>query len=780
MNGVVIRKLLVFLLFAFPAAKTQGLTHEWSELIGGSGDSIGRTVVFDAAGNVVIGGDFVGEMQIGPMTWNGNFTLTDGFVAKYSPDGSFLWATHLGSEGDDSVAAVAVDGTGNVVAAGQLDGDVMVALLSAQDGTVVWQKRFGNNLNSEALGVAVTAQDTIVVGADFQGTVDFGGGGLDSSGSIDIALFAYDMSGNHLWSRRFGGSGTEEIGDLTVSGDKVAVAGHFSGGTDIGSGPVSSLLSDIFLAAYAIADGSPVWVKTFRGSGFDGARDVAATADGGFVVAGYFGQSGGSVDFGGGPLEQFGAADAFLARFRADGSFQWARSMGGLGDDYAETVAVARNGNISCAGYFQSTAAMGGADLQSNGAFDAFLAEYDPNGQHRWCKAFGGLVSDRALAVSVDEATVVSGFTLHTIDFGGGRLTTAGFSDAFLARFQPDGSVDDTPLPSSPTVTRTPTPTPVPSAPTATRTTTGTATRTATRTPTRTPILQTATATRTAPDTPPPTATGTATRSATITRTATKTRTPTRTATRTRTATVSRTPTATRTPTKTRTPSPTRTQTPMPTLTRTPTATRTITATRTQTATRTRTRTRTPTRTGTPTRTATGTRTGTPTQSPTRTRTPTPSPTSPPTTTATRTTAPTQTRTPTQEPAPTATHTHVPTATETPTATAAVNETPAESPTPTVAATTAPTATSAVAATATSTPIAVGTRIPVESACAGDCNGDSTVTLDELVQAINVALGLTADATCPPLDIDQDGFVAISEVVKAVGSALEGCTTSAP
>jgi hypothetical protein len=67
----------------------------------------------------------------------------------------------------------------------------------------------------------------------------------------------------------------------------------------------------------------------------------------------------------------------------------------------------------------------------------------------------------------------------------------------------------------------------------------------------------------------------------------------------------------------------------------------------------------------------------------------------------------------------------------------------------------------------------------VESACAGDCNGDSTVTLDELVQAINVALGLTAHADCLPLDVDHDGIVAINEVIMAVGSALEGCGSAA-
>jgi hypothetical protein len=67
----------------------------------------------------------------------------------------------------------------------------------------------------------------------------------------------------------------------------------------------------------------------------------------------------------------------------------------------------------------------------------------------------------------------------------------------------------------------------------------------------------------------------------------------------------------------------------------------------------------------------------------------------------------------------------------------------------------------------------------VESTCAGDCNGDWTVTLDELVQAINVALGLASNGICPLVDVNHDGVVAIDEVIKAVGSALDGCAAAA-
>lgn len=58
------------------------------------------------------------------------------------------------------------------------------------------------------------------------------------------------------------------------------------------------------------------------------------------------------------------------------------------------------------------------------------------------------------------------------------------------------------------------------------------------------------------------------------------------------------------------------------------------------------------------------------------------------------------------------------------------------------------------------------------SAPPGDCNGDGTVTIDELVVAVRIALGQAAAATCPTADVDGNGTVAVNELIAAVGAAL--------
>jgi hypothetical protein len=116
-----------------------------------------------------------------------------------------------------------------------------------------------------------------------------------------------------------------------------------------------------------------------------------------------------------------------------------------------------------------------------------------------------------------------------------------------------------------------------------------------------------------------------------------------------------------------------------------------------------------------------------------------------------------------QTPAPTVTPTPSPSATST----GQASPTPTRTPTRSQNATPTTTATeSAAAATPTAT---------APAACAGDCNGDGEVSIDELVRGVRIALGLAGLDTCPPMDADGDGQVTIGELLQAVRNALAPC-----
>lgn len=75
--------------------------------------------------------------------------------------------------------------------------------------------------------------------------------------------------------------------------------------------------------------------------------------------------------------------------------------------------------------------------------------------------------------------------------------------------------------------------------------------------------------------------------------------------------------------------------------------------------------------------------------------------------------------------------------------------------------------------------IAVGllvwTGAAIAQACPGDCDADGEVTVDELILAVNVALGVGSVDACAAADVDQSGSVTVDEILLAVQSALVGC-----
>jgi hypothetical protein len=74
-----------------------------------------------------------------------------------------------------------------------------------------------------------------------------------------------------------------------------------------------------------------------------------------------------------------------------------------------------------------------------------------------------------------------------------------------------------------------------------------------------------------------------------------------------------------------------------------------------------------------------------------------------------------------------------------------------------------------------SSPDATPTPTIAPGACVGDCNGDHQVTVNELIQIVNIALGTARVSACPAGDANGDGQVTVNEIVAGVNNALNGC-----
>jgi hypothetical protein len=220
----------------------------------------------DGAGNVLLTGLFSGVVNFGGGTLM-SAGFNDIFVAKYNSAGAHQWSKGLGGTGGDVGYAIGVDGSGNALVTGHFQGtvnfgggdltslgqnDVFVAKYNSA-GTHQWSQRLGDALGEIGYDIAVDEWGNALVTGYFQGTVDFGGGGLTSAGGFDIFVAKYNSAGAHRWSQRFGTTTADVGNSVAVDGSgNVLVTGVFRGTVDFGGAGLTSAGSDdIFLAMYA-------------------------------------------------------------------------------------------------------------------------------------------------------------------------------------------------------------------------------------------------------------------------------------------------------------------------------------------------------------------------------------------------------------------------------------------------------------------------------------------------------------------------------------------------
>jgi Beta-propeller repeat len=115
-------------------------------------------------------------------------------------------------------------------------------------------------------------------------------------------------------------------------------------------------------------------------------------------------------------------------------------SFGGGQSQYGRDVAADAGGNYVTISYFFSEIDVGGGVLSSAGFRDIVVAKYDPMGNHLWSEQYGDGSSDYGWEVEIDGNgdAVIAGYFIGTLTIGATTLISAGQEDMFVAKL--DGS----------------------------------------------------------------------------------------------------------------------------------------------------------------------------------------------------------------------------------------------------------------------------------------------------------------------------------------------------
>ena len=129
-----------------------------------------------------------------------------------------------------------------------------------------------------------------------------------------------------------------------------------------------------------------------------------------------------------------------IVKFTADGDAVWGTVLPeGSGNVFA--VAVDATGNSYVSGNFENTVTIGSTSLTSAGSTDAFVAKLNSSGVVQWAKGYGGAQADWSHGVGVDGNgnVFVGGGFRDTMSVGSTTLTSAGHNDLWIAKLNSAG-----------------------------------------------------------------------------------------------------------------------------------------------------------------------------------------------------------------------------------------------------------------------------------------------------------------------------------------------------
>ncbi|MBR0540621.1 MAG: SBBP repeat-containing protein [Clostridia bacterium] len=384
-------------------------------------------------------GNFVTDENGEILTYTLNYTT--GIAGQGGNNSN--WGTTLGGSQNDSYKAVAATPDGGCVALFQSnskDGTVeklvsddasvpyIVVIKYDDSGKLKWQKVLSGD-GSLSLNSVDVDSDGNIYAAGYTNAMNLG---FQNYGDYDAVLYKLSSSGDVRWVKNFGGRMTDGFNGVAVGTDGSIVAAGLSASTD-GNASVLGLSAGTTAAAVVKfnSNGDIVFAKAIGSTG-DSFNDVDVDPSGNIYAVGNFSSGKG--------IENYGKADAVIAKFNSSGNLEWTQHYGGSKIDNFSGINAVGDGCVVVGRSQSSDQSL--ATLGNQGDYDAIIVKYNPNGTIVWENAFRGFYADgfNDITTAKDGTIVVCGYSasgsrdLKTIGNKGG-------TDGVIVTFNAMGKV---------------------------------------------------------------------------------------------------------------------------------------------------------------------------------------------------------------------------------------------------------------------------------------------------------------------------------------------------
>ena len=454
---------------------TFGNTFGLGASTNGAVSVIATGFALDSQGDRFVSGSFYGTVNIGgtSLTSNG---FQDGFLAKYSPTGTLVYAKSVGGTLNDDVSAVAVDAAGNAYATGFFAGANIDFgnghTLSAPIGNAafVWKlDPNGNTLlavstgspssaNIQPQAIAVSSDGTqIAIGGYFSQQVSFGSTSFTSgAGNFDGFAAKLDGTGNFLWAAQLktsaSGSSALVASVALDPSNNVDAVGQYTGTVDFNPGTAvnnqtsTAGATDPFFLSLTAATGALGGLSTVSGAGYNIATGLVTDSAGNMYAVGTYQQTltftvNGAPSLLTAPPSTTGF---YLLKLNSSAQGTLLRSLNvydtaPFTSSYGvPSIAIGPNGDLVVGATYNTTVITSyGMQLPTAGQTDVIVATYDQNGNQLLATDAGGAGADSLSSVAVNSNGVIAlmGNYGASATFGGTtlNLVAPGGSNVFVS-----------------------------------------------------------------------------------------------------------------------------------------------------------------------------------------------------------------------------------------------------------------------------------------------------------------------------------------------------------
>lgn len=418
------------------SAFSQTPAWQWVKNGTGPGSDYGHSISMDAAGNCyAVGHTYPNYIRFGSDTLSGPSSNAM-FLVKYDNAGNLVWSRKAtGGTGDSKFTSIRTDASGTSYVAGYYNGGGTLTLGSTTlspglnpAAVVAKYDANGNVIWARCPGKVTTVAPVTLFTAD-----------VDDSGNVYVAgsffdgtaVMKYDSSGNMVWQKMATGAVLRSPTICTAANGDCFLTGYF-GGASIKIDTTTVMNStngsgNSILVAKLNSSGTVVWAKS-EGT-FPSLYNPVISADGNgncFVTGSY---QGANAKFGSITLTNPSTTyKMFLVKFDPTGNVIWAKQSTTLYDE-GKGICTDAAGNCYVAGVFSGTGTYGTVNLTSNGFNDAFVAKYDSSGNAVWALHGGSAdAGDMANAIAVDaggNVAVTGIYSGKQATFGSSSFTNA-------------------------------------------------------------------------------------------------------------------------------------------------------------------------------------------------------------------------------------------------------------------------------------------------------------------------------------------------------------------